>query len=66
MSTAQTKARPSKSSLIDASIEMTREGTFPMISRVVAVVTLEGCFVLWVPWFLSLTFIRYILGGAEI
>ena len=25
----------------------------------------EGCLVLWVPWFLSLTVLRYILGGAE-
>ena len=48
------------------SIMKTKEGIFTMTSRVVLFVTLEGCFVLWIPWFLSsLTFLRYILGGAE-
>ena len=41
LSTAQ-KARPGKSSLIDASFKMTKEGTFAMISRVVVVRYLGG------------------------
>ena len=41
MSTAQ-KVRPGKSSLIDANIIMTKEGTFTMISRVVVVRHLGG------------------------
>ena len=37
-----TKARPGKSSLINASFMMTKEGTFTMISRVVVVRHLGG------------------------
>ena len=38
-----TKARSGKSSLINASFKMTKEGTFTMISRVVVVHHLGGC-----------------------
>ena len=37
-----TKARPGKSSLVDASLMMTREGKFTMTSRVVVVRHLGG------------------------
>ena len=48
-------------------LEMTKEGTFTMISRVVVARHLGRLLCAVGPWFRSfnLTFLRYILGGAE-